>query len=89
MTAKFTACASGHPEPEVEWFFEGVKLVPSNRIRMEKDMAGLLRLAISGVEDADVGKYSCRIFNEYGNAVCDAILTFDCKSLSVGSFSRS
>lgn len=79
MTAKFTACASGHPEPEVEWFREGLKLFPTDRIHMETDRAGLLRLTIAGVSDADLGKYSCRIHNDYGNDMCDAMLTFDGK----------
>lgn len=79
MTAKFTACASGSPEPTVEWFREGIKLFPTERIRMETDKAGLLRLAISNVEEADLGKYSCRISNPNGSATCDANLTFDCK----------
>lgn len=77
MTAKFTACASGQPEPEVEWFREGLKLYPTDRIHMETDRAGLLRLTIAGVSDADIGKYSCRIHNEYGSDSCDAKLTFD------------
>lgn len=82
MTAKFTACASGTPEPTVEWFREGIKLFPTERIRMETDKAGLLRLAISNVEEADLGKYSCRISNQHGSDTCEANLTFDCKSFS-------
>lgn len=79
MTAKFTACATGFPEPEVEWQREGVKLFPSERIRMEKDRSGLLRLTIEGIDTPDVGKYTCRIFNEHGCEECHANLTFDCK----------
>lgn len=79
MTAKFTACASGHPEPDVEWYRNDTKIFPSERIHMEKDLAGLLRLTIANVDEADLGKYSCKISNEYGNDICHANLTFDCK----------
>ncbi|KAJ8919920.1 hypothetical protein NQ315_006449 [Exocentrus adspersus] len=77
MTAKFTACASGIPEPNVEWFHNDQKLFPSTRIRMDKDTAGLLRLAISGVDEDDLGKYSCKISNEHGSDICHAYLKFD------------
>lgn len=77
MTAKFTACATGFPEPEVEWYRNDTKLYPSNRIKMEKDRAGLLRLTISGLDHDDIGKYSCKIFNEHGSDICHANLNFD------------
>lgn len=38
---------------------------------------GLLRLTISNVTPADVGKYSCRIFNDHGEDICHADLSFD------------
>lgn len=77
MTAKFTACATGIPEPNVEWFHNDKKLFPSTRIRMEKDTAGLLRLTISGIDVDDLGKYSCKISNEHGSDICHACLKFD------------
>lgn len=83
MTAKFTACATGCPDPEVEWEKDGVKLYPSKRTRMEKDRSGLLRLLIEGLDTPDIGKYSCRIFNPHGEDRCEASLTFD------GKFSNS
>nr|CAH7742459.1 unnamed protein product [Callosobruchus chinensis] len=77
MTAKFTACASGIPEPTVEWFHNDKKIFPSNRIKMDKDTNGLLRLTISGVDEDDLGKYSCKISNEHGTDICHASLKFD------------
>ncbi|XP_064214160.1 obscurin isoform X5 [Tribolium castaneum] len=77
MTAKFTACASGYPEPEVEWYHNDQKLFPSNRIKMETDPNGLLRLIISDLDEADLGKYSCKITNEYGGDICHANLNMD------------
>lgn len=76
MTAKFTACASGIPEPNVEWFRNDQKLFPSDRIRMETDRAGLLRLTISNVDQDDLGKYTCKISNDHGSDICHANLSF-------------
>lgn len=77
MTAKFTACASGIPDPDVEWYHEDKKIFPSTRIKMETDMAGLLRLTIAGVDVDDLGKYTCKITNEHGSDICHALLKFD------------
>ncbi|XP_060806138.1 obscurin isoform X2 [Amyelois transitella] len=77
MSAKFTACATGSPEPDVEWFHNDVKLFPCERIRMDKESTGLLRLTISGVDVPDVGSYRCRIYNPHGEASCTAQLTYD------------
>ncbi|PSN48207.1 hypothetical protein C0J52_03611 [Blattella germanica] len=77
MTAKFTACASGFPEPEFEWFRDGEKLYPSDRIRMEREGSGLLRLSIENVVPSDVAKYKLRIFNPHGEASCEAGLNYD------------
>lgn len=77
MTAKFTACASGHPEPEYEWFRNGVRLHPSERVKMEREGNGLLRLSIKYVDEVDVGQYSLRIFNRAGEATCSGELVYD------------
>ena len=48
-TAKFTACASGFPEPDYHWFRNGQRLFANDRIRMEREGSGLLRLTIRNV----------------------------------------
>ncbi|KAK5640122.1 hypothetical protein RI129_010933 [Pyrocoelia pectoralis] len=77
MTAKFTACATGSPEPTVEWFKNNQLLSPSSRIKMEVDKAGLLRLTIEGIKEDDLGRYSCKISNEHGSDICHAYLQLD------------
>nr|XP_049692295.1 obscurin isoform X6 [Helicoverpa armigera] len=77
MSAKFTACATGTPEPDVEWFRNDERLFPCERIRMDKESTGLLRLTISGVDPTDVGTYRCRIYNPHGEDSCSAQLTYD------------
>ncbi|KAG7311046.1 hypothetical protein JYU34_003903 [Plutella xylostella] len=77
MSAKFTACAAGSPEPDVEWYRNGDRMFPCERIRMDKESTGLLRLTISQVEPTDVGTYTCRIYNDHGHAQCSSELTYD------------
>ncbi|XP_063239264.1 obscurin-like [Bacillus rossius redtenbacheri] len=74
MTAKFTACVSGAPDPGAEWSRGGVPLVPGGRVRLEDEGAGLLRLTVEKVEPADAGRYKLRIFNQHGEASCEAEL---------------
>ncbi|KAI5632857.1 immunoglobulin i-set domain-containing protein [Phthorimaea operculella] len=77
MSAKFTACATGTPEPDVEWFRNGERIFPCERIRIDTESTGLLRLTISQVCPTDVGTYTCRIYNPHGEAFCRAELTYD------------
>ncbi|XP_026492682.2 obscurin isoform X6 [Vanessa tameamea] len=77
LSAKFTACATGTPEPEVEWFRNDDKLFPSERIRIEQETTGLLRLTIGGVGPEDVATYRCRIYNPHGEESCTAQLIYD------------
>jgi hypothetical protein len=53
------------------------KLFPCERIRMDKETTGLLRLTLSGVDPSDVGTYRCRVFNPHGEDQCSAQLTYD------------
>lgn len=79
MTAKFTACATGSPDPEAEWFKNDQKLFPSEKISIDYETNGLLRLTIKDADEADVGRYSCHIFNPYGDETCHAHLVYDSK----------
>lgn len=40
MKARFTACASGYPEPEVEWFLNGDRIYPNERTQIEAEPNG-------------------------------------------------
>lgn len=77
MKARFTACATGWPEPDVEWFRNGDRIYPSDRTLIEAEPNGLLRLTVHNTTHADVGKYSCRIYNPHGEDMCHAELLFD------------
>ena len=77
MTAKFTACVTGNPEPAFEWYRNDERVWPTDRIRMEEEGSGLLRLIIQNVEEHDVGKYSLRIYNPHGEDICHAEIRYE------------
>ncbi|XP_065224775.1 uncharacterized protein LOC135848732 isoform X2 [Planococcus citri] len=78
MTAKFTACASGVPEPEYEWFLDNIRIHPNDRLEMEKEGSGLVRLKIlASNPDLDTGTYKLRAFNPHGEVFCEAKIIFD------------
>lgn len=79
MTAKFTACCSGFPKPDCQWFKDDVLLLPSSRFKIDSENNGLLRLTISGVQEKDVGVYRLRISNIHGEDECSARLICDGK----------
>lgn len=78
MQAKFTACITGIPEPEFEWFRNDDKLWQSDRIRMDQE-GSLLRLTIANVDELDGGTYLLKIRNPHGEDSCTAEMIFDCK----------
>lgn len=77
MKAKFTACVSGHPLPEIEWFKNGNKLFGGDRFRIESEKNGLLRLVIHDIRDSDAGKYTCKAKNKHGEDSCNAELIYE------------
>lgn len=77
MTAKFTACVTGTPDPSFEWYRNNERLWPTDRIRMEEEGAGLLRLILVNIDEHDVGKYSLRIYNAHGEDMCHAEMRYD------------
>ncbi|KAG7203298.1 hypothetical protein KM043_010391 [Ampulex compressa] len=76
MPAKFTACITGNPEPEFEWYRNGDRLWQTDRIRTEQE-GSLLRLIISNVDEMDAGKYVLKIHNPYGEDSCSAEMVYE------------
>merc|ERR1719225_2307301 len=60
-----------------EMFFNGKPLFPTDRIHMTKERSGLIRLSMAFVEESDIGTYGLRVFNEHGEAYCEAALVYD------------
>ena len=44
---------------------------------MTRERSGLLRLSMAFVEESDIGTYGLRVFNEHGEAYCEAALVYD------------
>lgn len=78
MPAKFTACVTGYPEPDFEWYRNGDRLWPTDRIRMDQE-GSLLRLTIANVDELDAGKYVLKISNPHGEDSCNAEMVYECK----------
>nr|XP_031831778.1 obscurin isoform X2 [Nomia melanderi] len=76
MPAKFTACITGNPEPDFEWYRNGDRIWQTDRIRMDQE-GSLLRLTISNVDDMDAGKYVLKIVNPHGSDMCSAELIYE------------
>lgn len=76
MPAKFTACVTGVPEPDFEWFHNGDKMWQTDRIRMDQE-GSLLRLTINNVDELDAGKYTLKISNPHGEDSCTADLIYE------------
>lgn len=67
-----------YPEPEVEWYRNNERLYPSERIKMERETTGLLRLTVAHIDpDVDVAKYKLRIYNDHGEDECTASFIYD------------
>ncbi|XP_050487386.1 obscurin isoform X6 [Bombus huntii] len=76
MAAKFTACVTGIPEPEFQWFHNGNKMWQTDRIRMNQE-GSLLRLIINNADELDAGKYMLKISNPHGEDSCTADLIYE------------
>ncbi|XP_050589406.1 obscurin-like isoform X4 [Bombus affinis] len=76
MAAKFTACVTGIPEPEFQWFHNGTKMWQTDRIRMNQE-GSLLRLVINNADELDAGKYMLKISNPHGEDSCTADLIYE------------
>uniref|UniRef100_A0A1B6D7W5 Ig-like domain-containing protein n=2 Tax=Clastoptera arizonana TaxID=38151 RepID=A0A1B6D7W5_9HEMI len=61
------------PKLKVEWFWNGKPLRTGSRFRTFCDF-GFVILEISPVYPEDSGEYSCRAFNDYGQAVTTATM---------------
>jgi len=64
-----------NPEPEFHWFKDDLRIYPGGRHTIESNENGLLRLVISKAGVEDVGVYTLKIFNKYGEDQCQANCT--------------
>lgn len=50
-----------------------------NRVIMERDPEGLIRLTIKRITPEDAGQYTLKVWNDYGEAICHGKLICESK----------
>ncbi|XP_066949349.1 LOW QUALITY PROTEIN: muscle M-line assembly protein unc-89-like [Macrobrachium rosenbergii] len=78
--ALFKAIVTGRPEPEYKWTKNGGTIIPTNRVIIEKDHDGLIRLTIKNITPSDAGVYQLKVWNEHGEKTCQGKLI--CETLT-------
>ncbi|XP_054168063.1 obscurin-like [Oppia nitens] len=79
-TARFTACVTGSPKPEIKWFKDGTEFDPLTKVSkysVEYLRNGLIRFEIRSVEASDLGEYRCHAMNVHGYDNSMAQLKFE------------
>lgn len=66
------------PNLRIEWLFNGVPLQFSSRIRTIHDF-GYVALEFLHIHQQDSGTYTCRAFNQVGEAVTEISFECECK----------
>uniref|UniRef100_A0A667WV02 Ig-like domain-containing protein n=1 Tax=Myripristis murdjan TaxID=586833 RepID=A0A667WV02_9TELE len=74
--ARFHACVSGMPKPEIGWFHNQQPVKPTKNIVFHFDeMTNTATLIIVDAFSEHAGLYTCKAANNAGEAVCSATLT--------------
>ncbi|KAG9271830.1 titin-like, partial [Astyanax mexicanus] len=73
--ARFHACVSGTPKPEISWFHEQEPVKPNKNVVFHYDeMTNVATLIIVDAFSEHAGRYTCKATNAAGEAVCTATL---------------
>uniref|UniRef100_A0A3P9PZT6 Ig-like domain-containing protein n=1 Tax=Poecilia reticulata TaxID=8081 RepID=A0A3P9PZT6_POERE len=74
--ARFHACVSGLPKPEISWFHNRQPVQPSKNVVFHFDeVTNIATLIIVDAFSEHAGQYTCRAVNNAGEAACSASLT--------------
>ncbi|MEQ2257861.1 hypothetical protein XENORESO_000001, partial [Xenotaenia resolanae] len=74
--ARFHACVSGMPKPEISWFHNRQPVQASKNVVFHFDeMTNIATLIIVDAFSEHAGQYTCRAANNTGEAACSASLT--------------
>lgn len=85
--AKFSVTISGFPEPTIQWFYNGKKLIPSSNHKFVYDKAEY-SLIMAYTKFTDEGEYTCTASNVLGKTSCSAYLKIKPKE-GMGGFRKS
>ena len=72
--AKLQCTVVADPEPNVEWFKNGVRVKENRRIELDSD-GGAISLTIKETRTGDQGEYKCVATNDSGSESCVGSLT--------------
>lgn len=73
--ARFHACLSGMPKPEISWFHNQQFIKPSKNVVFHFDgMTNTATLIIVDTFSEHAGQYTCKAVNIAGEAACSASL---------------
>uniref|UniRef100_A0A3Q3GS07 Ig-like domain-containing protein n=1 Tax=Labrus bergylta TaxID=56723 RepID=A0A3Q3GS07_9LABR len=76
--ARFHACVSGMPRPEISWFHHGQPIQPTKNVVFHFDeVSNTAMLIIVDAFSEHAGQYTCRAANNAGEAACSATLTIN------------
>lgn len=74
--ARFHACVSGLPKPEISWFHQRQPVGPSKNVVFHFDeVTSTATLIIVDAFAEHAGQYTCRAANAAGEAACSATLS--------------
>lgn len=74
--ARFHACVSGMPKPEISWFLNRQPVQPTKNVVFHFDeVSNTAMLIIVDAFSEHAGQYTCRAANNAGEAACSATLT--------------
>lgn len=74
--ARFHACVSGSPRPEIRWFHNRQPVQPTKNVVFHFDeVMNTATLIIVDAFSEHAGQYTCRAGNAAGDAACSATLT--------------
>lgn len=74
--ARFHACVSGMPKPEISWFHNRQPVRPTRNVVFHFDeVTNAAVLIIVDAFSEHAGQYTCRAANNAGEAACSATLT--------------
>uniref|UniRef100_A0A674BTL2 Myosin light chain kinase, smooth muscle n=1 Tax=Salmo trutta TaxID=8032 RepID=A0A674BTL2_SALTR len=66
-TARFDGKVRGHPEPQVTWSRNGKAVIAGERFAIEQSSRGTFSLVVHGIQEEDVGRYTCEAVNDAGS----------------------
>ena len=74
--ARFHACVSGTPKPQISWFHNQLPIQPTKDVVFHfDDVTNTATLILVDAFPEHAGQYSCRASNSTGEVVCSATLT--------------